>query len=57
MKSSKVRIMEMAEDGHAGKVETAGEIWNFESAEKISLTDEVEIVSRQNLKLIIKKKT
>lgn len=57
MKISKVRVMEISDDGHRGKVETAGEIWNFESVEKISAEDDVEVVSRQNLKLMIKKKT
>lgn len=55
MKVSKVEVIEVNEDGKSGLVKTVGEIWKFESADLVHLTDQVEIVERKNLSVIIKK--
>ncbi len=57
MKSAKPEIIEVAEDGKSGMVKVVGEIWKFESIDFIKLTDEVDIIKRTNLKVILKKKT
>lgn len=57
MRIAKVRIMEVGPDQRTGRVEALGEIWNFESLDPITMQDEVTIQRRENLKLIIKKKS
>lgn len=57
MRQTKLRLMEVGPDQKSGKVEALGEIWNFESLDPITMQDEVIIQKRENLKLILKKKT
>ena len=57
MRTSPIHVIEVANDGKSGRVQTVGEIWNFESDESLNKNDLVEIVRRKNLTLIIKKKT
>ncbi len=57
MKASVPEIIEVAEDGKSGMVKVVGEIWKFESSDFIKPMDQVEIIKRANLKVILKKKT
>ncbi len=57
MKSSEIKIIELSEDGQSGLVQSLGEIWKFDSEEKLQITDLVEVSARNNLKLILKKKS
>lgn len=57
MRETSLRILEVQPGGLAGRVEVLGEIWNFESAEPITQSDQIEIKERKNLKVIIQKKS
>lgn len=57
MKTARVEILEVNPDLKSGRVRALGEIWSFESLDSLNLNDSVQIVARENLKLIIKKKT
>jgi membrane-bound serine protease (ClpP class) len=57
MKKQKIKLMSVASDGLSGQAELLGEIWNFESDDQLKLSDEVEFIERNHLKIKLRKKT
>lgn len=53
---SEMQLMELSENKKSGKVQVAGEIWQFESATEVDNIQYFEIEKRKNLTLILKKK-
>lgn len=57
MKTQKIKLMSVASDGLSGQAELLGEIWTFESDDQLNLSDEVEFIERNHLKIKLRKKT
>jgi membrane-bound serine protease (ClpP class) len=56
MQRSGGRVIDVSENGLSGRVQALGEIWSFESQEPLRVSDEVEVLQRKQLTLVIRKK-